>query len=209
MFQDVTVELQKVYVLFEDYLLLKLMQFFGVGSTDFSPGDLDESSDAQRSRIAVAHFQTTRYYFGSINISSLAIRVSLFTSKDLPPDLVAVKNAARVKLIGFEDVPCSLGSYQMTHIFETQEQLLKMLASHYKRVLQSDPSFLLLLLGSFDVFGNVKGFVTDISGGAVELMQGNLTGGISRLGAGTFNTASKVTNFLHSVSSLTGCRHVL
>ena len=209
MFQDVTVELQKVYVLFEDYLLLKLMQFFRVGATDFSPGDLDESSDAQRSRIAVAHFQTTRYYFGSINISSLAIRVSLFTSKDLPPDLVAVKNAARVKLIGFEDVPCSLGSYQMTHIFETQEQLLKMLASHYKRVLQSDPSFLLLLLGSFDVFGNVKGFVTDISGGAVELMQGNLTGGISRLGAGTFNTASKVTNFLHSVSSLTGCRHVL
>lgn len=60
------------------------------------------------------------------------VRLSVFTSNKLSPELKAIKRKLGVKLVKFEDANIELDPFVRTHPFETGQLIIDSIVKHYK-----------------------------------------------------------------------------
>ena len=62
----------------------------------------------------------------------LKVRLSVFTSSKLSPELKAIKQKLGVKLVKFEDANIELDPFIRSHPFETAQLIMDSIVKHYK-----------------------------------------------------------------------------
>ena len=149
----------------------------------------------------------------------LQLRLSVYTSSKLPPELQAVKRKLGLRLIKFEDAVVDLGSLVKQHPFETSQFLFSSIIKHYQQVRilpinselgvrgHSNYFFLCLqvllrhahsILGSVDFLGNPLGFMSDVSEGVSELIyERNVSALVKNVTHGISNSTAKVTGMTY------------
>ncbi|XP_028848635.1 vacuolar protein sorting-associated protein 13D isoform X2 [Denticeps clupeoides] len=191
LFKHLMVTARKFTVIIEEKLLLKLLNFFGYGQTEAEVEKLDENLYEKPSEDAVA---LKRYYFENLKISLPQIKLSVFTSHKLPPDLKALKGTLGFPLIRFEDAIINMYPFTRVHPYETQEIIINDILKHFREELISQAA---QILGSVDFLGNPMGLLNDVSEGVSELIKyGNVGGLIRNVTHGVSNSAAKFAGTL-------------
>ncbi|KAK7884105.1 hypothetical protein WMY93_027228 [Mugilogobius chulae] len=131
LFKHLMVTTRRFTVIVEEKLLLKLLHFFGFGETEAELERLDENIHERPSENAG---QPKRYYFENLKISLPQIKLSVFTSHKLPPDLKALKGTLGFPLIRFEDAVINMYPFTRVHPYETQEIIINDILKHFREV---------------------------------------------------------------------------
>ncbi|XP_067095428.1 intermembrane lipid transfer protein VPS13D [Osmerus mordax] len=191
LFKHLMVTARRFTVIIEEKLLLKLLSFFGYGHTEAELEKLDENLYERVSEEAGA---PKRYYFENLKISLPQVKLSVFTSHKLPPDLKALKSTLGIPLIRFEDAVINMYPFTRVHPYETQEIILNDILKHFREELISQAA---QILGSVDFLGNPMGLLNDVSEGVSELIKyGNVGGLIRNVTHGVSNSAAKFAGTL-------------
>ncbi|XP_076848119.1 LOW QUALITY PROTEIN: intermembrane lipid transfer protein VPS13D [Brachyhypopomus gauderio] len=190
LFKHLMVTARRFTVIVEEKLLLKLLAFFGYGQTE-EVEKLDENLYEKPSEDTGPQ---KRYYFENLKISLPQVKLSVFTSHKLPPDLKALKGTLGFPLIRFEDAVINMYPFTRVHPYETQEIIINDILKHFREELISQAA---QILGSVDFLGNPMGLVNDISEGMSELIKsGNVGGLIRNVTHGVSNSAAKFAGTL-------------
>ncbi|XP_071393480.1 intermembrane lipid transfer protein VPS13D [Centroberyx affinis] len=191
LFKHLMVTARRFTVIIEEKLLLKLLSFFGYGQTEGELEKLDENLYERPSEDAGA---PKRYYFENLKISLPQVKLSVFTSHKLPPDLKALKGTLGIPLIRFEDAVINMYPFTRVHPYETQEIILNDILKHFREELISQAA---QILGSVDFLGNPMGLLNDVTEGMSELIKyGNVGGLIRNVTHGVSNSAAKFAGTL-------------
>ncbi|XP_078616141.1 intermembrane lipid transfer protein VPS13D-like isoform X3 [Branchiostoma floridae x Branchiostoma japonicum] len=177
----------------EESGLLKLLQFFGFGS-----------SAAEMERVDVAEFDSwrnhtaattaKRYYFETLKLHPTEMKLSVNRGAKLPPDLKALKARLGLTLISFQEATVDLDAFTCLHAFETRQFLIDCIYSHYIEELKGQAA---KILGSVDFLGNPIGLFNDVTDGLSGLVQhGNVSGLFRNVTHGLSNSAAKMTSAL-------------
>lgn len=182
---------QRFTVIIEEKLLLKLLCFFGFGQTEAELEKLDENLHEKPSEDPGP---PKRYYFENLKISLPQIKLSVFTSHKLPPDLKALKGTLGFPLVRFEDAVINMYPFTRVHPYETQEIIINDILKHFREELMSQAA---QILGSVDFLGNPMGLLNDVTEGVSELIKyGNVGGLIRNVTHGVSNSAAKFAGTL-------------
>ncbi|KAJ3586857.1 hypothetical protein NHX12_013249 [Muraenolepis orangiensis] len=209
LFKHLMITARRVTVIVEEKLLLKLLSFFGYGQTE-ELENLDESLYERPSEDMSA---PKRYYFENLKISLPQVKLSVFTSHKLPPDLKALKSTLGMPLVRFEDAVIHMYPFTRVHPYETQDIILNDVLKHFREELISQAA---QILGSVDFLGNPMGLLNDVSEGMTELIKyGNVGGLIRNVTHGVSNSAAKreyiryhgATSGEHLVAGIHGLAH--
>ncbi|XP_047441039.1 vacuolar protein sorting-associated protein 13D isoform X3 [Mugil cephalus] len=191
LFKHLMVTAQRFTVIIEEKLLLKLLSFFGYGQSEAELEKLDENVHEKPSE-DTGH--PKRYYFENLKISLPQVKLSVFTSNKLPPDLKALKGTLGFPLIRFEDAVINMYPFTRVHPYETQEIIINDILKHFREELISQAA---QILGSVDFLGNPMGLLNDVSEGVSELIKyGNVSGLIRNVTHGVSNSAAKFAGTL-------------
>ncbi|KAM4610547.1 intermembrane lipid transfer protein VPS13D [Polymixia lowei] len=191
LFKHLMVTARRFTVIIEEKLLLKLLSFFGYGQTEAELEKLDENLYEKHSEDAGA---PKRYYFENLKISLPQVKLSVFTSHKLPPDLKALKGTLGIPLIRFEDAVINMYPFTRVHPYETQEIIINDILKHFREELISQAA---QILGSVDFLGNPMGLLNDVTEGMSELIKyGNVGGLIRNVTHGVSNSAAKFAGTL-------------
>ncbi|XP_035236927.1 vacuolar protein sorting-associated protein 13D isoform X1 [Anguilla anguilla] len=191
LFKHLMVTARRFTVIIEEKLLLKLLSFFGYGQSEPEMEKLDESLYEKPSEDGGA---LKRYYFENLKISLPQVKLSVFTSHKLPPDLKALKGTLGILLIRFEDAVINMYPYTRVHPYETQEIIINDVLKHFREELISQAA---QILGSVDFLGNPMGLLNDVTEGVSELIKyGNVGGLIRNVTHGVSNSAAKFAGTL-------------
>nr|XP_023697192.1 vacuolar protein sorting-associated protein 13D isoform X3 [Paramormyrops kingsleyae] len=203
-------------VIVEEKLLLKLLTFFGYGQSvagtlaegcgprgqiltvvpekreaDMELEKLDENLYEKPSEEGGT---PKHYYFENLKISLPQVKLSVFTSHKLPPDLKALKGTLGFPLIRFEDAVINMYPYTRVHPYETQEIIINDILKHFREELMGQAA---QILGSVDFLGNPMGLLNDVTEGVSELIKyGNVSGLIRNVTHGVSNSAAKFAGTL-------------
>ncbi|XP_068181546.1 intermembrane lipid transfer protein VPS13D isoform X3 [Antennarius striatus] len=191
LFKHLMVTTRRFTVIVEEKLLLKLLSFFGYGQTEAELEKLDENLHEKPSEDA-GH--PKRYYFENLKISLPQVKLSVFTSHKLPPDLKALKGTLGFPLVRFEDAIINMYPFTRVHPYETQEIIINDILKHFREELLSQAA---QILGSVDFLGNPMGLLNDVTEGVSELIKyGNVGGLIRNVTHGVSNSAAKFAGTL-------------
>lgn len=191
LFKHLMVTARRFTVIIEEKLLLKLLAFFGYGKTEGEVEKLDENLYEKTSEEAGPR---KRYYFENLKISLPQVKLSVFTSHKLPPDLKTLKGTLGIPLIRFEDAIINMYPFTRVHPYETQEIIINDILKHFREELISQAA---QILGSVDFLGNPMGLLNDVSEGVSELIKyGNVGGLIRNVTHGVSNSAAKFAGTL-------------
>ncbi|KAJ8370962.1 hypothetical protein SKAU_G00109900 [Synaphobranchus kaupii] len=191
LFKHLMVTARRFTVIIEEKLLLKLVSFFGYGQSVAELEKLDESLYEKPSEDGGA---PKRYYFENLKISLPQVKLSVFTSHKLPPDLKALKGTLGIPLIRFEDAVINMYPFTRVHPYETQEIIINDVLKHFREELISQAA---QILGSVDFLGNPMGLLNDVTEGVSELIKyGNVGGLIRNVTHGVSNSAAKFAGTL-------------
>ncbi|MGH0118333.1 UNVERIFIED_CONTAM: hypothetical protein FKN15_048569 [Acipenser sinensis] len=191
LFKHLMVTARRFTVQIEEKLLLKLLSFFGYGQSEPEMEKLDENLYEKPSEQGGA---VKRYYFENLKISLLQIKLSVFTSSKLSPDLKALKSTLGIPLIRFEDAVINMDPYTRVHPYETQEIIINDILKHFREELVGQAA---QILGSVDFLGNPMGLLNDVTEGVSELIKyGNVGGLIRNVTHGVSNSAAKFAGTL-------------
>ncbi|XP_026776549.2 intermembrane lipid transfer protein VPS13D isoform X3 [Pangasianodon hypophthalmus] len=191
LFKHLMVTAQRFTVIIEEKLLLKLLAFFGYGKTEGEVEKLDENLYEKASEEAGPR---KRYYFENLKISLPQVKLSVFTSHKLPPDLKTLKGTLGIPLIRFEDAVINMYPFTRVHPYETQEIIINDILKHFREELMSQAA---QILGSVDFLGNPMGLLNDVTEGVSELIKyGNVGGLIRNVTHGVSNSAAKFAGTL-------------
>ncbi|XP_072553553.1 intermembrane lipid transfer protein VPS13D isoform X2 [Salminus brasiliensis] len=190
LFKHLMVTARRFTVIIEEKLLLKLLAFFGYGQTE-EVEKLDENLYEKASEDAGP---PKRYYFENLKINLPQVKLSVFTSHKLPPDLMALKGTLGTPLIKFEDAVINMYPFTRVHPYETQEIIINDILKHFREELLSQAA---QILGSVDFLGNPIGLLNDVTEGVSELIKyGNVGGLIRNVTHGVSNSAAKFAGTL-------------
>lgn len=122
----------------EERLLFKLLQWAGIGcpSQLTQPSKEDEILSLLSYRTAVSsgrHVDSQQLYCENLNLATMVLRISVFTTSQLPNDLKAIKYLLGFPLIKFQS-PVKLKGYRRSHILGEVTVYTDSLMKHYKRV---------------------------------------------------------------------------
>uniref|UniRef100_A0A8C4H619 Vacuolar protein sorting 13 homolog D n=1 Tax=Dicentrarchus labrax TaxID=13489 RepID=A0A8C4H619_DICLA len=191
LFKHLMVTARRFTVIIEEKLLLKLLSFFGYGQTEAELEKLDENLHEKPNEDAGP---PKRYYFENLKISLPQVKLSVFTSHKLPPDLKALKGTLGIPLVRFEDAVINMYPFTRVHPYETQEIIINDILKHFREELISQAA---QILGSVDFLGNPMGLLNDVSEGVSELIKyGNVGGLIRNVTHGVSNSAAKFAGTL-------------
>ncbi|XP_034393657.1 vacuolar protein sorting-associated protein 13D isoform X3 [Cyclopterus lumpus] len=191
LFKHLMVTARRFTVIIEEKLLLKLLSFFGYGQTEAELEKLDENIYERPNEDAGP---PKRYYFENLKISLPQVKLSVFTSHKLPPDLKALKGTLGFPLVRFEDAVINMYPFTRVHPYETQEIIINDILKHFREELISQAA---QILGSVDFLGNPMGLVNDVTEGMSELIKyGNVGGLIRNVTHGVSNSAAKFAGTL-------------
>ncbi|XP_032904332.1 vacuolar protein sorting-associated protein 13D isoform X5 [Amblyraja radiata] len=191
LFKHLMITVRKLTVQMEEKLLLKLLQFFGLGQLDQDVEKPDENAPEQNNEKSGT---AKRYYFENLKLSMPQIKMSVFTSSKLPVEFKALKGMLGIRLIRFEDAVIHLDPYTRVHPYETQEFIINDILKHFKEELMSQAT---RILGSVDFLGNPMGLLNDVSEGVSGLIKyGNVGGLIRNVTHGVSNSAAKFAGTL-------------
>ncbi|XP_030623060.1 vacuolar protein sorting-associated protein 13D [Chanos chanos] len=191
LYKHLMVTTRRFSVIIEEKLLLKLLSFFGYGQAGAEVEKLDENLYEKASEDVGA---PKRYYFENLKISLPQIKLSVFTSHKLPPDLKALKGTLGIPLIRFEDAIINMYPFTRVHPYETQEIIINDILKHFREELMSQAA---QILGSVDFLGNPIGLLNDVTEGVSELIKyGNVEGLIRNVTHGLSNSAAKFAGTL-------------
>lgn len=95
-------------VVIEEKLLMKLLIFFGYGQAEGEVEKLDENLYEKTNEDAGTQ---KRYYFENLKFTLPQVKLSVFTSHKLSPDLKALKGTLGFPLIRFEDAIINMEPY--------------------------------------------------------------------------------------------------
>ncbi|XP_055514974.1 LOW QUALITY PROTEIN: intermembrane lipid transfer protein VPS13D [Leucoraja erinacea] len=191
LFKHLMITVRKLTVQIEEKLLLKLVQFFGLGQLDQDVEKPDENAPEQNNEKSGT---AKRYYFENLKLSMPQIKMSVFTSSKLPVEFKALKGMLGIRLIRFEDAVIHLDPYTRVHPYETQEFIINDILKHFKEELMSQAT---RILGSVDFLGNPMGLLNDVSEGVSGLIKyGNVGGLIRNVTHGVSNSAAKFAGTL-------------
>ncbi|XP_027135435.1 vacuolar protein sorting-associated protein 13D isoform X3 [Larimichthys crocea] len=191
LFKHLMVTAQRFTVIIEEKLLLKLLSFFRCGQTEAELEKLDENlHEKPNEEIG----PPKRYYFENLKISLPQVKLSVFTSHKLPPDLKALKGTLGFPLVRFEDAVINMYPFTRVHPYETQEIIINDILKHFREELISQAA---QILGSVDFLGNPMGLLNDVTEGVSELIKyGNVGGLIRNVTHGVSNSAAKFAGTL-------------
>ncbi|XP_038577495.1 vacuolar protein sorting-associated protein 13D isoform X3 [Micropterus salmoides] len=191
LFKHLMVTARRFTVIIEEKLLLKLLSFFGYGQTEAELEKLDENIYEKPSEDAGP---PKRYYFENLKISIPQVKLSVFTSPKLPPDLKVLKGTLGFPLVRFEDAVINMYPFTRVHPYETQEIIINDILKHFREELMSQAT---QILGSVDFLGNPMGLLNDVTEGMSELIKyGNVGGLIRNVTHGVSNSAAKFAGTL-------------
>lgn len=191
LFKHLMVTARRFTVIIEEKLLLKLLSFFGYGQTEAELEKLDENIHEKPNEDAGP---PKRYYFENLKISLPQVKLSVFTSHKLPPDLKALKGTLGLPLVRFEDAVINMYPFTRVHPYETQEIIINDILKHFREELISQAA---QILGSVDFLGNPMGLLNDVTEGMSELIKyGNVGGLIRNVTHGVSNSAAKFAGTL-------------
>ncbi|XP_029973693.1 vacuolar protein sorting-associated protein 13D, partial [Salarias fasciatus] len=191
LFKHLMVTARRFTVSIEEKLLLKLLSFFGYGHTEAELEKLDENLHEKAGEDTGP---PKRYYFENLKISLPQVKLSVFTSHKLPPDLKALKGTLGFPLVRFEDAVINMYPFTRVHPYETQEIILNDVLKHFREELISQAA---QILGSVDFLGNPMGLLNDVTEGVSELIKyGNVGGLIRNVTHGVSNSAAKFAGTL-------------
>ncbi|XP_063738866.1 LOW QUALITY PROTEIN: intermembrane lipid transfer protein VPS13D [Eleginops maclovinus] len=191
LFKHLMVTARRFTVIIEEKLLLKLLSFFGYGQTEAELEKLDEHIYEKPSEETGP---PKRYYFENLKISLPQVKLSVFTSHKLPPDLKALKGTLGFPLVRFEDAVINMYPFTRVHPYETQEIIINDILKHFREELMSQAA---QILGSVDFLGNPMGLLNDVTEGMSELIKyGNVGGLIRNVTHGVSNSAAKFAGTL-------------
>ncbi|XP_008302450.1 vacuolar protein sorting-associated protein 13D isoform X1 [Stegastes partitus] len=191
LFKHLMVTARRFTVIIEEKLLLKLLSFFGYGQIDAELEKLDENLHERPTEDATP---PKRYYFENLKISLPQVKLSVFTSHKLPPDLKALKGTLGFPLVRFEDAVINMYPFTRVHPYETQEIIINDILKHFREELISQAA---QILGSVDFLGNPMGLLNDVTEGVSELIKyGNVGGLIRNVTHGVSNSAAKFAGTL-------------
>ncbi|KAM6982880.1 intermembrane lipid transfer protein VPS13D isoform 1-T1 [Tautogolabrus adspersus] len=191
LFKHLMVTARRFTVIIEEKLLLKLLSFFGYGQIEAELEKLDENLHERPNEDAGP---PKRYYFENLKISLPQVKLSVFTSHKLPPDLKALKGTLGFPLVRFEDAVINMYPFTRVHPYETQEIIINDILKHFREELISQAA---QILGSVDFLGNPMGLLNDVSEGVSELIKyGNVGGLIRNVTHGVSNSAAKFAGTL-------------
>nr|XP_006005250.1 PREDICTED: vacuolar protein sorting-associated protein 13D [Latimeria chalumnae] len=192
LFKHLMITARPVTVQIEEKLLLKLLSFFGYGQSESEVEKLDENHLDEK--LSEQRGPQKRFYFENLKISLPQIKLSVYTSNKLPPDLKALKSTLGFPLICFEDAVIDLDPYTRVHPYETQEFIMNDILKHFQEELMSQAA---IILGSVDFLGNPMGLLNDVSEGVTDLIKhGNVGGLIRNVTHGVSNSAAKFAGTL-------------
>ncbi|XP_059188288.1 intermembrane lipid transfer protein VPS13D [Centropristis striata] len=191
LFKHLMVTARRFTVIIEEKLLLKLLSFFGYGQIEAELEKLDENIHERPNEDAGP---PKRYYFENLKISLPQVKLSVFTSHKLPPDLKALKGTLGFPLVRFEDAIINMYPFTRVHPYETQEIIINDILKHFREELISQAA---QILGSVDFLGNPMGLLNDVTEGVSELIKyGNVGGLIRNVTHGVSNSAAKFAGTL-------------
>ncbi|XP_041130652.1 vacuolar protein sorting-associated protein 13D-like isoform X3 [Polyodon spathula] len=191
LFKHLMVTARRFTIQIEEKLLLKLLSFFGYGQSEPEMEKLDESLHEKPSEQGGP---VKRYYFENLKISLQQIKLSVFTSSKLSPELKALKSTLGIPLIRFEDAVINMDPYTRVHPYETQEIIINDILKHFLEELMGQAA---QILGSVDFLGNPMGLLNDVTEGVSELIKyGNVGGLIRNVTHGVSNSAAKFAGTL-------------
>ncbi|KAI4823651.1 hypothetical protein KUCAC02_012229, partial [Chaenocephalus aceratus] len=191
LFKHLMVTARRFTVIIEEKLLLKLLSFFGYGQTEAELETFDENIYEKPNEDSGP---PKRYYFENLKISLPQVKLSVFTSHKLPPDLKALKGTLGFPLVRFEDAVINMYPFTRVHPYETQEILINDILKHFREELMSQAA---QILGSVDFLGNPMGLLNDVTEGMSELIKyGNVGGLIRNVTHGVSNSAAKFAGTL-------------
>ncbi|XP_056240495.1 intermembrane lipid transfer protein VPS13D isoform X3 [Seriola aureovittata] len=191
LFKHLMVTARRFTVIIEEKLLLKLLSFFGYGQTEAELEKLDENLHEKPNEDASS---PKRYYFENLKISLPQVKLSVFTSHKLPPDLKVLKGTLGFPLVRFEDAVINMYPFTRVHPYETQEIIINDILKHFREELISQAA---QILGSVDFLGNPMGLLNDVTEGVSELIKyGNVGGLIRNVTHGVSNSAAKFAGTL-------------
>nr|XP_043893555.1 vacuolar protein sorting-associated protein 13D isoform X3 [Solea senegalensis] len=190
LFKHLMVTARRFTVIIEEKLLLKLLSFFGCGQTQAELEKLDDLHEKPSEDAGTPK----RYYFENLKISLPQVKLSVFTSHKLPPDLKALKGTLGFPLVRFEDAVINMYPFTRVHPYETQEIIINDILKHFREELMSQAA---QILGSVDFLGNPMGLLNDVTEGVSELIKyGNVGGLIRNVTHGVSNSAAKFAGTL-------------
>ncbi|XP_029689291.1 vacuolar protein sorting-associated protein 13D isoform X3 [Takifugu rubripes] len=191
LFKHLMVTARRFTVIIEEKLLLKLLSFFGYGQ---KVAELEKVGENLHEKSNEDAGPPKRYYFENLKISLPQVKLSVFTSHKLPPDLKALKGTLGFPLIRFEDAVINMYPFTRVHPYETQEIIINDILKHFREELISQAA---QILGSVDFLGNPMGLLNDVSEGVSELIKyGNVGGLIRSVTHGVSNSAAKFAGTL-------------
>ncbi|XP_073441688.1 intermembrane lipid transfer protein VPS13D isoform X3 [Dendrobates tinctorius] len=191
LYKHLLITAQRFTVQIEEKLLLKLLSYFGFGKSETEVEKWDENI---HEKTGEENATPIRYYFENLKISVPQIKLSVFTSNKLPPDLKALKSTLGFPLIKFEDAVIDLDPYTRVHPYESREFLINDVLKHFQEELLSQAA---KILGSVDFLGNPMGLLNDVSEGVSGLIKyGNVGGLIRNVTHGVSNSAAKFAGTL-------------
>lgn len=180
----------------EERLLLRLAEFFEIGTKVQDPAALQDESDYEAQRIVskILSANAKRYYFGDLSLVPSQIRLSVITASKLPVNLNEIKKCLGLTLIKFEDAVVNFDKFNDRHHFETSEVYWAAIKSHYKQELKWQAAS---ILGSVDFLGNPLGFANDLTEGVSSLLkEGNVKSLVKNVTHGISNSTAKLTETL-------------
>ncbi|XP_029434245.1 vacuolar protein sorting-associated protein 13D isoform X2 [Rhinatrema bivittatum] len=191
LYKHLMITARKFTVQIEEKLLLKLLSFFGC---DQSESEVEKWDESLHEKTSETDGTQQRYYFENLKICVPQIKLSVFTSNKLPPDLKALKSTLGFPLIRFEDAVIDLDPFTRVHPYETKEFIINDILKHFQEELLSQAA---KILGSVDFLGNPMGLLNDVSEGVSGLIKyGNVGGLIRNVTHGVSNSAAKFAGTL-------------
>eukprot|EP00118_Oscarella_pearsei_P023562 m.283468 g.283468 ORF g.283468 m.283468 type:complete len:971 (+) comp40670_c0_seq41:2177-5089(+) len=194
-FKRVEVCLRPISLQIDERLLLKFIQFLGLGKSD----EDDSKEDLYTSTTESANCfpaSATHYYCRNLLFKKTELRVGLRTAANLTEDLQAIRNQIRIPFVKFEDALVALKSYKRNHSFGTLSGYADRMGKFYTKQLLSK---LATILGSTDFLGNPVGLLNDVASGVEKLVKGNIVGLVKDVTHGVSDSASKLTSTVSGV----------
>lgn len=130
-------KLRGITLLLEERLLFKILQWAGVGQ---APQEAEAKEEEvmnllTRQTVSPSNSETNsrQLYLEDLKVSDVELRVSVFTTSQLPDDLKRIKRYLGFPLIQFER-PIYLDEFHQSHILGNPATLLDAFQKHYKSV---------------------------------------------------------------------------
>ncbi|KAM8927222.1 intermembrane lipid transfer protein VPS13D [Pelodytes ibericus] len=191
LYKHLLITAQKFTMQIEEKLLLKLLSYFGFNQSETEVEKWDENIHEKSGEATNAQ---QRYYFENLKITVPQIKLSVYTSNKLPPELKVLKSTLGFPLIKFEDAVIDLDPFTRVHPYETREFIINAIVKHFQEELLSQAAS---ILGSVDFLGNPMGLLNDVSEGVSGLIKyGNVGGLIRNVTHGVSNSAAKFAGTL-------------